>query len=105
MKLKVELVDNDPVILYLHQVLLKRSGLPSEIFSFRNDREVLGFLSCEEKPLEPILLLLDKNMPVMNGWEFLDAIPEHWGKEDLSVGVVSSSINSQNLTTVKSIAR
>lgn len=99
MKLKVVLVDDDPVVLYLHQVLLKRSGLPSEVFSFRNGREALDFLSYEEEPLEPILVLLDINMPVMNGWEFLDAIQKHKGKEQFFVGVVSSSINSQDLTT------
>lgn len=46
--------------------------LPVNIVS--NGREAIDYLEHESAPEElPCLLILDTNMPIMNGWEFLDA--------------------------------
>ncbi len=38
-------------------------------------------------------ILLDINMPVMNGWEFLDAINQSAGANQVLIAVVTSSAN------------
>ena len=39
------------------------------------------------------LLLLDLNMPVMDGWEFLDALEESNISSDVFVSIVTSSLD------------
>lgn len=101
MDFKVVLVDDDNVILFLHKILLDRSKLPSPVSSFINGKKALDFL-CNEKPTGiPYLILLDINMPEMNGWEFLEAIQNKDFKEEVYVVMVTSSINRSDIETSK----
>lgn len=96
MDFKVVLVDDDAVVLFLHEVLVKRSCLPPVAFRCKNAREALDKIEGSTAMDTPYLVLLDINMPVMNGWEFLKAIQEKPFKENLFVAIVTSSINSQD---------
>ena len=101
MEFKVVLVDDDPVVLFLHEMVVKRSKLPPVWGSFKNGKEALTAISGSDVSEAPCLILLDINMPVMNGWEFLDAVQEQDFKENIHVAVVSSSVNSYDLATAK----
>jgi CheY-like chemotaxis protein len=52
---------------------------------------------------ENVIVLLDINMPVLDGWGFLDALEQNecYGIHDLSVFIVSSSIDESDLTKAK----
>ncbi|MEM9075941.1 MAG: response regulator [Bacteroidota bacterium] len=70
----VLLVDDDETTNFLNRFFLKQldDDLPVNIVS--NGREAIDYLEHESAPEElPCLLILDTNMPIMNGWEFLDA--------------------------------
>lgn len=94
MDFKVVLVDDDAVVLFLHNVLVKRSCLPPVAFSCKNAREALEEIRGNRE--ENYLIFLDINMPVMNGWEFLDAIQHEQFPGNIFVAIVTSSINSQD---------
>lgn len=96
MKFTVVLVDDDPVVLFLHEILVKRGKFDELTYSFKDGKKALDFIT-ENREKVPFLVLLDINMPVMNGWEFLDTLREDPIGEQVFVAIVSSSINSYDL--------
>ena len=69
------LVDDDPVSNLVASSLLQRIEAVNEIHSVLNGVSAIRFLqeACEKHDLIPDLILLDLNMPLMDGFEFLDA--------------------------------
>lgn len=96
MEFKVVIVDDDSVVLFLHRVLIDLSILPSAEGSFKNGKEALDHISRNADCQPPYLVLLDINMPVMNGWDFLEEIQTQEFKENIFVAMVTSSINTDD---------
>jgi CheY-like chemotaxis protein len=92
---RVLVVDDDSVFNFLSSKTLQRMGLASDIHTATNGAEALKSFNDYyqgEKSL-PDVILLDLNMPVMDGFGFLEAfrllrIP---GKEHVKIFIVSSS--------------
>jgi len=71
----VLLVDDDPTINFVHKLFLTEWGITDQIYTAANGQEALEFLEQNEEfgQHPPSMILLDINMPVMNGFEFLEA--------------------------------
>lgn len=69
------LVDDDPITNYMNSRLLQSLGVADHIEVTTNGAEALAFLESErgQGPHKPSLIFLDINMPVMDGFEFLEA--------------------------------
>ncbi|MEI7628469.1 MAG: response regulator, partial [Bacteroidota bacterium] len=69
------LIDDDSLVNFLNQEIIKDSYPDLKVRSFESATEALEDIKENIKtshfPL-PQLILLDINMPVMDGWEFLD---------------------------------
>jgi CheY-like chemotaxis protein len=104
-------VDDDPITLMLCKMVIAKSSFASEIITAQNGEEALNYfddlklnnLGAEIKKY-PSLVFLDLNMPVMDGWEFLD----HFSKEEYTsafkntkVIVLSSTIDPNDIEKSK----
>lgn len=74
------LVDDNPDDRFFHRLEIEKSGFATQIYECIDGQDALDFLTGEGKylaPDQPItlpdLIFLDINMPVMDGWEFLNA--------------------------------
>jgi len=67
---RVMVVEDNPVMLTSLRSLLKRMPEFSVVAAARNGAEALPLI----QEIRPQLLILDINMPQMNGWELLDEL-------------------------------
>lgn len=49
----------------------------------------------------PELILLDLNMPIMDGWEFLDAFIQIPCKQKITLYIITSSIDDEDIKKAK----
>lgn len=88
------LIDDDAATNFINQHIIKSVGIDAHIEVFENGFSALKYLSTNIGS-QPCIILLDINMPGMNGWEFLDEYeklsPERRSKIVLSM--LSTSVN------------
>ena len=95
-KPKIWIIDDDPIYQTIISKIINKSNMFAMTCSFKNGQEALDkILNLNEDSVYfPDLILLDINMPVMDGWEFMDEMKkqQHHIKNNISIYVVSSSI-------------
>lgn len=92
-RVKVLVVEDDPMVTFLHKALLVKRNVCDHPFNFMNGVEALDFILHDSKEDKSALylILLDLNMPLMNGWEFLEAIQDCEVANRSEVIIVTSS--------------
>lgn len=70
--MRVMLIDDSEADLLYTRIVLERSGLGCEVVAFESARDALAHLQAPHDD-GVRLILLDINMPGMNGFEFLEA--------------------------------
>jgi CheY-like chemotaxis protein len=95
MNLKIVITDDDPVILFLHKMLVTNGGWDSSPLLFPNGLQTLSYLIDNRNSEIVHLLLLDINMPNMSGWELLDQL-DALQVEGTLVAIISSSVNKED---------
>ena len=93
----VALVDDDPIYTNAFKNLLVSWQIPNPVIFFENGRQVLDFMLIKEASAWPDVVLLDLNMPVINGWQFLGQFAAIQPKKNSSIYLVSSSIWEEDL--------
>ena len=103
-------VDDDPITTMLSKMVFTKAAYAKEIVTAQNGEEALLYLDnliTANTSITPGLIFLDLNMPIMGGWEFLDAFSEAKYREafpDCKVIVLSSTIDPKDIEKSKSYA-
>jgi CheY-like chemotaxis protein len=101
------LVDDDEINNFISIKLIKKALLNTEITACLNGKFAIDQLleiSHKDPTKLPDYILLDINMPIMNGWEFLEEYekfkidPERKTK----IFIISSSVFSNDISKAKS---
>jgi len=94
------LVDDDPVNNFLNQRLLESLAVTEQLIVALNGQEAFDLLEQHSQPGPneacPALILLDSNMPIMSGFEFLQAyqqLPELQQKATVIVMLTTTSLH------------
>lgn len=103
------LVDDDEINNFISIKLIKKVLLNTEITACLNGRFAIDELieiSHKDASKLPDYILLDINMPIMNGWEFLDEYEklkiDKAGKT--KIYIISSSVFSNDISKAKTYA-
>lgn len=112
MKYPIEMaciIDDDDMYVNLVTKVINMRNLVKNLLIFKNGKEALDYFVGALKKLEerkiPQVILLDLNMPIMNGWQFLNNLIEYDFPElkNSTLYIVSSSINPADIERSKTI--
>jgi len=87
------IIDDDPICVYGTKILLNHNNFVSaDILVYEDGDEALTNLTNQLDKGQPMpdIILLDLNMPVMNGFEFLEAYREKFG-DNVPIVVVTGA--------------
>ncbi len=99
------IIDDDPIFIYGTRRLLKEMGLADTILVYNNGQhaiEGLRELAGTQNSL-PEVIILDLNMPILDGWDFLEDFSPLVQHSDgaCTIYMMSSSIDPRDLERVK----
>lgn len=98
--MKILLVDDDPIVILLQKKLMEKVGMIDEVESFNSGEEALSFLVNLPVDSE-YLMFLDINMPGLSGWQVLDKLIELKLDGNISVIIITSSIEQSEMEKSK----
>ena len=97
------IIDDDPIFIFGAKRMMELSDFCKSFMVFKNGQEAIDQL----KPIMlngeniPDIILLDINMPIMDGWEFLDEFIKIEAHKSITIYIVSSSIDPVDLNRAK----
>ncbi len=92
MDFNLVIVDDDEINLMLLKRIIQKAGFHDNAHFFNSAEKAIMCIN-EIEASKPILVFLDINMPVMDGWELLDILHQGNIKTDINVIMVTSSID------------
>jgi CheY-like chemotaxis protein len=99
------LIDDDATFVFVTKKIIANTNIPVKITEFNDGLKAINFLkeNFANDAILPDVILLDLNMPIMNGWGFLEeyiAI-EHKINKQIRIYIVSSSISYHDVERSK----
>ena len=99
------IIDDDPIFIYGTKRIIKEVDFAENIIVYNNGQEAVDGLKeiINEGGFLPEVIFLDLNMPIMNGWEFLEEYKNcHYDiSKKTTIYIISSSVDPRDLERVK----
>jgi len=106
------LVDDDMATNFINKKIIQKTNIVEHVHVALNGKEAIDYIcgkgkfeSSDNKYPSPEMLLLDINMPVMDGWEFIEAYQklDDAYKKNIKIIMLSSSFNPADKAKADSI--
>ncbi len=103
------IIDDDSMYVNLVKRIVEAKNLCKNLMVFKNGKDALNYfeaiLTNLDKKSIPEIIFLDLNMPIMDGWEFLENFTNIKNKlgKIITLYIVSSSINPVDIERAKNI--
>jgi CheY-like chemotaxis protein len=100
-KYKILVVDDDFINNIITEEIIRNTGLADEIYLATNGQEAVDFIKqhclagTSGKGID--LILLDLNMPIMDGFEFLEKIDSFSLQHPLKIVVLTTSTDNRDI--------
>jgi CheY-like chemotaxis protein len=102
------LIDDDKATNFISKMLIKKTAITDHIETVLNGKQALEYLTNTGKysnpsatTPQPMLILLDINMPVMDGWEFVEAYQNLKKDYTTEIIMLTSSVNPDDRERAK----
>ena len=97
------IIDDDKLTVKLISILVSKNKFCEEIQSFDNAQRAIDKLkqNASNNGVLPDAILLDLNMPAMDGWQFLDEFMLLPIKKEISIFIMTSSIDPVDIEMAK----
>jgi CheY-like chemotaxis protein len=99
---KILLIDDDPLFVLLARKILESIAKPLTVDVCADGELAITYIAVakEDQKSLPDLIFLDLNMPVLDGWGFLEAysaMQAGWDKR-IDIYILSSTISTDDIT-------
>lgn len=103
-KINLLVIDDDDINIFIIKKIVDKTGFDIEMTSKSNGQQAVEFLqtAITNQTAFPDLILIDINMPVMNGWEFVEAYTKLEVPKDVDLYILSSSVYENDIEKTKS---
>lgn len=97
------IVDDDPIYIFATKKVMQMADFCNSFLIFHNGKEALDSLVAilSSGAQMPDVILLDLNMPVMDGWQFLDEFVNIKPPKKITIYIVTSSIDPDDIIRAK----
>lgn len=97
MKQHLILVEDDPIFTFLLEKAIKSSNIEGYVSAFQDGLAAIEHLEKVYVKNENYIIFLDLNMPVMNGWQFMEVLNSIADPINCMVFIVTSSNNPRDI--------
>lgn len=97
----VYIVEDDEIASFVIKLALESHASFSNNAIFQNGKIAIDTLSNTNLEKLPDIIFLDINMPIMDGWEFLEEFSTLAMDKSISVIILTSSINPEDAEKAK----
>lgn len=93
---EILIVDDDRIVRLLHRRNLENLKVGYPISEHMNGQHALEYLREKKNSGVQFLILLDINMPIMDGWQFLQECHKGMNQENIFTVMLTSSTNKND---------
>lgn len=102
-KINLLVIDDDDINIFIIKKIVEKTGYQAQMVAKTNGQLAIDYLKelIDSQQIFPDLILIDINMPILNGWEFLEAYEKLGLQKDVDMYMLSSSVYENDIEKAK----